>query len=31
VTPDPDGGFVAKVLQPDGSLREEYFKARSAR
>lgn len=27
--PDP-GGFVAKVLQPDGSLQEEFFKARTA-
>jgi len=27
----PDDGFVAKVLQPDGSLREEYFKTRPAR
>jgi hypothetical protein len=31
VTPDPYGGFVAKVLHPDGSLRDEYFKALSAR
>jgi len=29
--PDPGGEFVAKVLQPDGSLREETFRARGPR
>jgi len=27
----PDDGFAAKVLQPDGSLREEFFEVRPAR
>lgn len=26
-TPRDDGGFVAKVLQPDGTFKEEYFPA----
>ena len=26
-----EGGFVAKVLQPDGSLIEEYFSAKAPR
>ena len=28
---DDEAGFVAKVLQPDGSLKEEYFSANAAR
>lgn len=30
-TPHDEGGFVAKVLQPDGSLMEQYFPAKPSR